>query len=104
MLDLRRRKLDRFCVSVSSQSVDDRTAGIAQSQKLRDFVKSLAGCIVASVANIFVGPRAVFFGGQIEMRVASRNHQSKDGKSQVVIALLPLLEQHGVNVPLQMVH
>ena len=46
-------------------------SGIAQAEQLGDFVESLAGGVVARVADVFVGPTVVLLRGQIQVRVSS---------------------------------
>ena len=38
------------------------------------------------------------------MRVPPRNNQGQQGKVDFIVSLLPLFEQHGMNVSFQMVH
>jgi hypothetical protein len=55
------------------------------------------------VADVFVGPTIVVLLGQIKVRVSSRNHQSEQGKLQLVIALLTLFQQNRMNVAFEMI-
>ena len=103
MLDLRGRKFYGFRVAVGSEAVDDRASGISQAEKLGDFVEGFAGGVVAGVADVFVGPGVVVLGGEIEMGVAAGDDQGEHGKLQLVVALLPFFQQHGVNVAFEMV-
>src|SRR4051794_34010088 len=56
MLDLRRGKPHRLWVAMLGQPVNHRAAGISQAEQFGYFVESLAGCVIASVADIFVRP------------------------------------------------
>src|SRR5208337_2703511 len=75
MLNLRSLKLDRLRIAVRRQPVDDGSSGIADPQQLRDFIERLSGGIVASVADVPVGPKIFPHLGKIKMRVAARDHQ-----------------------------
>ena len=86
-----------------SEPVDDWTSGIYESKQLCDLVECFAGGVVASVADVFVGPRIAFLRREVEMRMSAGDDQCEHRKLQIVVALLPLLEQHGVNVALEMV-
>src|SRR6202158_580154 len=104
MLDLRNLYLDRVRIAVRCEPVDDRSSGIAQSQKLRHFIERLSGSVVASVADVPVGPEIFLHLGEIQMRVAAGNNQREHREMKVVISALPLLEQYGMDVSLKMVH
>ena len=85
------------------QAVDHRATGISQAEQLGNFVESLAGGIVAGVADIFVRPAFATLLRQIKMSVSAGNDQRQHRKAQLAIAFLPFFEQHGVNVPLEMI-
>src|SRR5713101_10031865 len=104
MLDLRNLKLDRVRIAVRRQPVDDRSSGITQSQQLRDFIERLAGRVVASVADVPVGPEILLHLCKIKMRVSARHHQREHRKMKVGVSALPLLKQYSVNVSLKMIH
>ena len=78
--------------------------GISQSQQLRDFVERFAGGVVASVADILVGPASSPLLCQIKMRVSARDHQRQHRETQLAVPPLPFFQQHGVNVAFQMIH
>ena len=103
MLDLRRGKLHRLRVAVLRELVDDRAAGIAQRQQFGHFVEGLAGSIVARVPDVAVRPTPALLLGQVQVRVAAGDHQRQHREIDFVIALLPLLQQHGVNMAFQVV-
>ena len=104
MLDLRNLELDRLRIAMRRQSVDDRSSGIAEAEQLRDFIERLSGGVVASVADVPVGPEIFLHLGKIKMRVAARDHQRQHRKMKVAIFALPLLEQYGMDVSFKMVH
>ena len=89
---------------MSCQPVDDRASGITEAEQFCDFVESLAGSVVTSVADVFIRPTLIVLGGQIQVGVPSRHDQSEHGKLQFVIALLPLFQQNRMNVAFKMVH
>src|SRR5215469_7971409 len=103
MLDLRWREFHRARISMPGQPVDHRSAGIAQSDQLRNLVESLSRGIVASVPDVLVAPALGALLRQVKMRVSAGNHQRQQRKSQLAIPLLFFLEQYGVNVPFQMI-
>ena len=103
MFDLGWLELHGVRVAMRREPVNDRASGITQAKQFGDFVESLAGCVIASVADIFVGPTVVVLLGQIKMRVPSRHHQSQYGKLQLVIALLPLFQQNRMDVAFEMI-
>src|SRR5579872_5263051 len=104
MLDLRWRELHRLRIAMRGKPVNDGPPGISEPEKLSDFVEGLAGGIVASVADIFVSPRIILLGGEIQVRMAARNHQRQHRELQFVITFLALLEEHSVNMSFEMVH
>jgi hypothetical protein len=71
MLDLRSLEFDRVRIAVWRQPVDDRSSGIAESEKLRDFVERLAGGVVTSVADVTVGPKIFLQLREKKMRVSA---------------------------------
>src|SRR6266851_4887237 len=95
MLDLRNLELDRLRIPVRREPVDDGSSGITQSQQLRDFIERLAGRVVASVADVPVGPEILPHLCKIKMRVSARHHQRERRKLQFSISALPLLKQYG---------
>ena len=60
VLDLREGKFHRLRIAMRREEVDDRAAGIAESQQLGDFVEGFAGGVVAGVADVVVRPAAGF--------------------------------------------
>src|SRR5271155_402737 len=103
MLNLGWRKLHGCRIAIRSEPVDDWASGIPEAQQFRDFVESLAGGVIARVADVLVRPTVVFPRSQIKVCVSSRNNQGEHGKLQLVIALLPLLQQNRMNVAFEMV-
>src|ERR1700722_15886911 len=103
MLDLRDLEFDGMRIAMRGESVDDRSSRITERQQFGDFVESLAGGVVAGVANFDVGPKMFFDFGKVEMRMATRHDKSEHRKLQVGILALSLLEQHGVDVAFEMV-
>src|SRR5580765_5490003 len=103
MFDLRWRELYSVSFAMRSKPVDHRSAGITQTQKFRHFVEGLARGIIPSVADVLVGPRSAFLRREIEMRVASGNHESQHRKLQFAVAFLALFQQHRVDVSLKVV-
>jgi hypothetical protein len=103
MLDLRRRELHRMRVSVLRQPINHRPARISQAQQLSHFIESLSRSVVARVADVLVRPALTAPLCQIQMRMPSRNDQRHHRKLQLAISLLPLLEQHGMNVTFKMI-
>ena len=103
MLDLRDLEFDCVRIAVWSEAVNDWTSGIAERQEFGDFVESFAGGVVASVADLGVGPKILVDLGEVEMRVTSGNDEGEHGKLQIGIFSLALLEQHGVDVAFEMV-
>src|SRR5215469_3761730 len=69
MLDLRWREFHCARISMLRQPVDYRPAGIAQSEQLRNLVKSLSGRVVARVPDILVRPAFGALLRQIKWRV-----------------------------------
>src|SRR5208282_2742613 len=104
VLDLRNLELDRPRIAMRCEPINDGSSGIAKSQKLRDFIERLSGGVVASVADVPVGPEIFLHLGKIKMRVAARDNQREHREMQVAILALPLLKQYGVDVSLKMVH
>src|SRR5258708_403934 len=104
MLDLRNLKLDRLWIAIQRKPVNNRSSRISESQKLSDFIESLSGSIVASMANVPVAPEILVHLGEIKMRVSSRDHQRKHRKMKLCISSLPLLKQYRVDVSLKMIH
>src|ERR1039458_3898177 len=98
MLDLRSLELDRMRISVRREPVDDRPSRITESQQLRDFIERLSGSIVARASNVPVAPKIFPHLCQIEMGVAAGHHQGKHRKLKALLFLLPLLQQHGMDV------
>ena len=88
---------------MSRQPVDDRASGITEAEQFCDFVESLAGSVVTSVADVFIRPTLIVLGGQIQVGVPSRDDQSEHGKLQFVIALLPLFQQNRMDMAFKMV-
>src|SRR5208282_830897 len=88
MLDLCDLKLDGQRIAVRRQPVDDRASGITQPQQLGDLVERLSRRVVASVANVPVGPEILVLRPidlrQIKMRVPARDHQRQHRKLQLV--------------------
>src|SRR4051812_425547 len=104
MFDLRSSELHGEWLAVSGEAIDHRTAGVAQAEQLGDFIEGFAGGVVASVADVFITPCFAALLSKIEVSVSARNDKSEYRESQFMIALLPLLQQYGVNVPFKMIH
>ena len=77
--------------------------GYPNAKQLGHFVEGFAGGVVAGVADVLVRP--VFFPllRQIKMGVTARHHQRQHGETHLAIIFLPLFEQHGMNVPFEMI-
>src|SRR5271156_1535578 len=54
MLNLRGQELYGRRIAVRREPVDDGASGITEAEQFCDFVESLAGSVVASVANVVV--------------------------------------------------
>src|SRR5208282_6808852 len=76
----------------------------AQSQKLRHFIKRLPGGVVASKADVPISPEILLQLRKIKMRMATGDYQSQHRNMKRAIFALPLLQQHGMDVSLKMVH
>ena len=92
ILDLRRRKLHRGCVSVRRELIDDRSPWIPQPQQLCNLVERLPGRIIACAADIFITPDLTLLLGKVQVRVAAGNHQGQQRESQLVITFLSFLQ------------
>ena len=103
MLDLCDLELDGVWIPVGSEAVDDRTSWIAEREQLGHFVERFSGGIVARVAYVLVRPEILLMLGEVEMRVTSRDHQREHREIEFAISALPLLEQHGMNMPFKVV-
>src|SRR5579872_6793328 len=103
VLELRSRKLHRVRIPVGGKFIDDRSAGVSQRQQLCDFVESLAGGVIARVADVPVRPAIIFPLCKVEVSVSPGDDQSENGKTQSVISLAAFLEQHCVNVAFEMI-
>ena len=68
---------DRGVVPVGREAVDDRSAGIAERQQLRDLVVGLAGRVIARAAEQLVFPFAL---DQIQARMAAGHDQHDRGQ------------------------
>jgi putative nucleotidyltransferase with HDIG domain len=86
-----------------SQRVNPRSARVAESQQLGDFVEGFAGRIVEGGPDIAITEAPTLPLGQIKMGVATRNHQRQGTRTALVERLL-LRQQNGVNMPLKMIH
>src|SRR5579883_907082 len=104
MLDLRRAKLHCVWIAMLRQSVNNRAAGISESEYLRYFIESFSGSVVARVADILVCPARAFHFGQIQMRVSAGHHQREHRKPQLMISLLALFQKYCVNMTLEMIN
>ena len=62
MFDLGSGKFRGSCIAMRSEPVDHRASGISQTQELGNFVESFSGRVVASVADVLVGPRLAILG------------------------------------------
>src|SRR5215469_6142074 len=72
VLDLRERKRHSGGISVGSERVHPRTAGIGQAKELRDLVVGFTGCVVQGFANVAVAPGTVGgAGSEVEMGMAA---------------------------------
>ena len=80
MLDLRTLKFDRIGIAMAGKVIDDRSAGIAESQELGHLIESLASGVVASMADVLVGPRVSVAPGEIEMCVSTGDDQRENRK------------------------
>src|SRR5262249_16735508 len=103
MLDLGRGELNRLGISICGELVNDRTAGISQTEQLGDFVESFSRSIVAGVSYVPIKPALALLLCQIEMRMSTGHHQCEHRKIQFVVSLLPLFEQHGMDVTFEVV-
>ena len=103
MLHLCDLELDRVRIAVGSEPVDNRPSGIAEREKLGDLVEGFSGGVIASVADLGVGPEILLQFGEVEMRVTSGDDERQDWKLKIRIVALALLEQNGMNVAFQMV-
>ena len=83
--------------------VNDWPTRISQSQQLRNFIECLSRRVVSRMSDVVVKPSLGFLFGEIKMCVAARNYEREHREVDVVIALLTLLEQHGVNMSLEMI-
>src|SRR5579863_303288 len=92
MLDLSGRELNCFGIAMRREAIDDWASGISKTEKLGNFIESLASRVVAGVADVFVGPGIFMLRREIQMGVTTRDHQRQHGKLQLAIALLPLFE------------
>src|SRR5581483_5776007 len=104
VLDLSGRKLYRPGIAVRGKPINHGASGIAETEKLRHFVESLACSIVPGVANVFVGPGVALQGGEVEMSVSAGNHKREHREPDFVVSLLPFFEQDRVDVTFQMVN
>ncbi len=59
MLDLRELELHGVRIAVRREAVDDRASGIAEAEKLGDFVESFSRGIIAGVADIVIDPEVL---------------------------------------------
>ena len=82
-------------IAVLPELLDDRSAGIAETQELGDLVQRLPGRVVAGPAEELVGERFVH---QVEGRVAARDEETQHGKGDARI-----LEEAGLEVGLEVV-
>jgi hypothetical protein len=62
---------------MSRKLVYDRSAGVTQSQQFCDFIESLSGRVITSMADVLVRPVVVLSLCQIKMSVAAGDHQRK---------------------------
>src|SRR5208282_4675805 len=104
MLDLRSLKLHGARISMRRQSIKDRSSRIAESQQLGDFIERLSRRVIASVPDIAVSPEMIVLLRKIKMGMPARHYQRQHRELQLAVLALPLLQQHGVNVSLEMVH
>jgi hypothetical protein len=102
-LELRQREADCFWIAKLRKSIDDRSTGIAESEKLSDFVEGFACSVIASVTDVAILPRVSDLLGEIEVRVSAAHDQREHREFQIAIASLPLLEEHCVNVSFEMI-
>ena len=55
------------------------------------------------MADVFVGPAFALLLGEIKMRVAAGNYQGQHRENDRMVALLPLFEQHRMNMAFQVI-
>jgi len=89
---------------VRGQCVNPGASGITEAEQLGHLVKGFAGCIVERAADVAIGPGAVFFVGEIEVRVSAADDQCEEGQLKGGLLRLPHLQQHGVDMALQVIH
>ena len=77
--DLREGEGDRCGVAVVGEGVDPGAAGVAEAEKLGDFVVGFAGGVVNGAADEGVVPGAVGGSGEIEVGVAAGDDEGQGG-------------------------
>ena len=82
MRQARRRQRDRAIVAGSGETVDDRTARVAEAEQLRDLVVRLARRIVARPAEELVSTRAA---DQVQARVPARDDEDDRRQRQLAV-------------------
>ncbi len=87
-------------ISMGCKAIDPGPAGVGQTEQLCHFVEGLACGIVHGAADVPVVPHTFRLAGQVKMRMAAADDERKHGVSG---ALHPCLQQHSMDVPLQMV-
>jgi len=76
-LDLRERKGHGVRVTKFCESIDPGTAGIAEAEKLGDFVEGFACGVVDGAADECVRPRAVCWASEKKVGVATGDDQGE---------------------------
>ncbi len=94
-LHLRQRKFHRFRISVRGQLINERPTGIAEPEQLCDLVVCFSGSIVPGLAHQAIHTR---FPNFEQVGVPAADHQSQRWKSH-----LRVLQEHGMDVPLDVV-
>ena len=113
LLDLGKGEGHRLGIAIRRERIDPWTAWVAQSKEFGYLVKGLAGGIVDGAADIPIGKASLSRLRCIEVCVSSGDHQGQRPRASLVkrgVVFLwrgpgqfLLLEQHGVDVPLEMI-
>src|SRR5271169_1520087 len=103
VLDLREWKIHRMKIPVRRQEINRRSTGIAEFKQLGDLVEGFSGSIVTGVANVAVGPAAVFLFSEVQVSVPATDHQRKHRERKVMLAALALLQQHSMDMSFKVV-
>ncbi len=104
-LDLRERERNRFGIAKPRQRIDPRAARIRQPQQFRNFIECFASRIVDRATNQRIVPRSFRRLRKIQVCMSAGDDQSQRRFIRLRMRPLrrPLLEQHRVDVPLQVV-